>query len=208
MAAPQPAPLPPLVTVTGKVSPKTEQLYMCTNNTGTMSNESLFYSTGGLLMFRLQNKKGVFSESKELTDSQGNVLLTCKKNPISLAKWSIKGPGGTEVAKTRTVPGMVKYGVEVFVTSHGSDPVFLLTPDGSLRHCIIRQLDGKGKAQREQLVCDAAFGPSVVMGWMSSLTQNWSYLMELEPGADAALVAAMLVIFTDLLEWEAASGFM
>lgn len=131
-------------------------------------------------------------------------------------------------------------------------------------------------------MCDAAFGPSVVMGWMSALSQNWSYLLALEPGAgwwrlgaaqpcrqrcraahaappscqaalcaqvarsvvpsvlpsglaassntssspepgsaclpashqcpampaDAALTAAVLVIFTDLLQWEALQGFM
>lgn len=45
------------------------------------------------------------------------------------------------------------------------------------------QVGGKGKDRQDQLVCDAAFGPSVVMGWMSALSQNWSYLLALQPGA-------------------------
>lgn len=37
-------------------------------------------------------------------------------------------------------------------------------------------------------MCDAAFGPTVVMGWMSALSQNWSYLLALEPGAGQSAV--------------------
>lgn len=58
MAAPQAegaaAALPPLVAVTGKVSPRPEQLFMATNNPSGFSsaNDSLFYSSEGALVFR------------------------------------------------------------------------------------------------------------------------------------------------------------
>lgn len=54
---------------------------------------------------RLENKPGLFVDRKTLYDAQGNVLLLCKKAPLSLAKWTIRGPGGDVLAKTRTVPG-------------------------------------------------------------------------------------------------------
>ncbi|KAL4431105.1 hypothetical protein ABPG75_006361 [Micractinium tetrahymenae] len=233
------APLPPLVAVTGSVSPNPEQLFMATNNPAAFgsTNESLFYSADGALVFRLENKTGLLVDRKTLYDGQGNVLLRCKKTPLSLAKWTIRGPGEEVLAKSRTVPGqwgalgawvfrswggiqrmagalrhvhgLAKYGVEVIVPSRSSSqPTFLITPDMSLRHVILRQVSGKGKARQERLVCDAAFGPTVVMGWMSALSQNWSYLLALEPGADAALMAVLLAIFTDLLQWEALEGFM
>ncbi|KAL4421984.1 hypothetical protein ABPG77_011007 [Micractinium sp. CCAP 211/92] len=213
MAAPQPAAEAPapLVAVTANVSPRPEQLFMATNHPSgfASSSESLFYSSEGVLVFRLENNPGLLVDRKTLYDGQGRTLLLCKKTPLSLAKWTIRGPGGEVLAKTRTVPGLAKYGVEVFVPSTGSSqPTFLITPDMSLRHVILRQIRGKGKQRQDQLVCDAAFGPTVVMGWMSALSQKWSYLLALEPGADAALTAAVLVIFTDLLQWEALEGFM
>ena len=54
------------------------------------------------------------------------------------------------------------------------------------------QMSGKGKERQDRLVCDAAFGPSVVMGWMSALSQNWSYLLALEPGAGWLVVPGCL----------------
>lgn len=44
-------------------------------------------------------------DHKTLYDAQGAVLLLCKKAPFSLAKWTLRGPGGEVLAKTRTVPG-------------------------------------------------------------------------------------------------------
>jgi hypothetical protein len=53
MAAATPAAaLPPLKTVTNKVSQKPEYLFMCTNNTSMTKNESLFKSADGALIFK------------------------------------------------------------------------------------------------------------------------------------------------------------
>lgn len=53
----------------------------------------------------LENNPGLLVDRKTLYDGQGRTLLLCKKTPLSLAKWTIRGPGGEVLAKTRTVPG-------------------------------------------------------------------------------------------------------
>lgn len=46
--------LPPLVAVTGQVSPEARQLYMATDNPKTLSrtSHSLFYAADGALVFK------------------------------------------------------------------------------------------------------------------------------------------------------------
>ncbi|PSC76327.1 DHH family isoform B [Micractinium conductrix] len=183
------------------------QLFMTTNNPSVdaSTNECLFHSATGELVFRVQNQNGFFKSSKTVSDGAGRVLLVAKKNPISLAKWSITAPAsGAVVAKTRTIAGMVKYGCEVMLPSRGSGPTFMVMPDASLQRVMMWQVNDKNVPDTP--MCEAAYGSNVVMGLVSAAVNDWSYSLALDPGADAALVACMLCIYTDLVTWNALGG--
>lgn len=177
---------------------------MCTDNTSMTTNQSLFKYADGSLVFRLENS-GSLIEKKVLKDAHGTVLLQCKKFPLSMAKWTITDPNGQVLAKTRTVSGMVKYGLDVIIPSRStSRPTFTVTPDPSLSKAIMWQSNGEG--QPDTPLCEAAFGSNVLLGMISAAIQDWTYHISLQPGADAALVACLLVIYTDLLEYNALGG--
>lgn len=197
------AALPSLKTITTKVSPKPEFMFMSTNNTSMGENECLFQSAEGGLMFRLQNSNGVFSGKKVLYDGHGAVLLTCKKNPLSLAKWSISLPDGSLAAKTSTLAGMVKYGIEATLASHPGCK-FVVAPDPSLQNVMMWQVNAKGVDDTP--LCEAAYADNVVSGMVSAAMQDWSYRIALDPGADAALVCVLLGVYTDLITNNALSG--
>lgn len=199
-----PPPRTPLITCTKHVSQTPQYLYMCTNNTSTFKNESIFKSSDGSLLYRLQNNNGIFRENKVLTDAQGNVVLTAKKFPLSLAKWTICSPSGTVLAKTRTISGMAKYAVEVDVPSARIKPTFTVSPDLSNSQVLMWQNNGKGK--EDTTMCTATYGANVALGLVSAAVQDWTYHIVVEPGADAALACCFLIIFTDLLEWNALGG--
>ena len=131
---------------------------------------------------RLENSNGFF-EKKVLYDGHGNALLTCKKSLLSLAKWSICLPSGAEVAKTSTIAGMVKYGIEVTLPGRGGAK-FVVTPDPSLQKVVMWQSNGKG--MEDTPLCEAAYASSVVTGMISAAVQDWSYHVALDPGAGAA----------------------
>lgn len=64
------------------------------------------------------------------------------------------------------------------------------------------QASGGGKAAQETPLAEAAYGQPT-MGMLSALVRDWSYSLALAQGADAALVACMLCIYTDLVEFNA-----
>lgn len=133
---------------------------------------------------RLQNNNGIFRENKVLTDAQGNVVLTAKKFPLSLAKWTICSPSGTVLAKTRTISGMAKYAVEVDVPSARIKPTFTVSPDLSNSQVLMWQNNGKGK--EDTTMCTATYGANVALGLVSAAVQDWTYHIVVEPGAGGA----------------------
>ena len=135
---------------------------------------------------RLENSHGFFSK-KVLYDGHGNVLLTCKKSLLSLAKWSISLPNGTVVAKTSTISGMVKYAIEVKFP--GRSGKFVVSPDASLQKVLMWQ-SNPGKNVEDTPLCEAAYASSVVMGMISAAVQDWSYHVALDPGAGECAAAA------------------
>lgn len=77
---------------------------------------------------RVENKEGVFSGSKVVSDAAGAVLLRCKKSPLSRAKWTLTdGRSGGVVCKTKTIAGMVKIAVEAAFP--GRRETLLITPN-------------------------------------------------------------------------------
>ncbi|KAI3433433.1 hypothetical protein D9Q98_003248 [Chlorella vulgaris] len=197
--------LPPLVTVTNHVALEPRYLFMCTNSLSTFKNESLFRDPDGDLVYRLTNNSGILLESKELKDGQDRTILRAKKFPLSLAKWTITQPSSDAVlAKTRTVSGMAKYGVEVDVPSaprSDAKSTISILPDLSNSRVVMIQNNGKHKPDTP--MCVATYGENVAMGMISAAVQDWTYHVVLDPGADAALACLLLVCYTDLIEWNA-----
>lgn len=92
-----------------------------------------------------------------LYDASGNTVLTAKKFPLSLAKWTVTTPSGRVAAKTRTISGLAKYGVEVDVPGaprNGSQSTFTIVPELSNSKVIIMQVWRRlPRGRRRRVLC-------------------------------------------------------
>lgn len=102
-------------------------------------------------------KEGLFFESARVLDGEGALLASMDKNAMSLAKWSIKDARGRVVASTATVPGLAKYGVQLFLPG-SSKPALMCAPTGDLRSLGVWQCGKRINRDEGQEYAEAAYG--------------------------------------------------
>lgn len=130
------------------------------------------------------------------------------KNPFFLGKWSIKTADGTQVAQTKCVSGIAKFGLVGCIPNRTHKPTLAMFPCYELNKIEFSTLQKPGviKPDNRFPFAIAQYGSNVTSAFQA-FSHDFSFALCVAPGADAALALCCMAMYDDLAEWNAAAGF-